>query len=73
MQVKFINNAGNGWSEDVQIDIGTTVEQFFKSQMGEHAKTFNYIIRVNREAVGPNDVLKDGDRVTISPMKVEGG
>jgi molybdopterin converting factor small subunit len=37
---------------------------------GEQAP--NYLIRVNRQPVPRDYVLKDGDRVTITPTKIQG-
>lgn len=71
MQVLFINNNGAGFADYVHISEGTTVEQFFKDRMhGE--QTGDYLIRVNRQPVPRDHVLTEGDRITITPVKIEG-
>jgi len=71
MRVLFINNLGSGFADYVSIEEGTTIEKFFQNKMvGE--KTNDYLIRVNRQPVPKDYVLKDGDRITITPVKIEG-
>ena len=70
-KVLFINNDGGGFAQHVEIQPKTTVEQFFKDQMGE-VNPASYLIRVNREPVAANQVLKDKDRITVVPVKIEG-
>ena len=40
--------------------------------MGAHAKAENYLIRVNRQPVSRDQVLVDGDRMSVTPTKIEG-
>ncbi|MHC4104894.1 MAG: ubiquitin family protein [Planctomycetota bacterium] len=71
MKVLFINNLGAGFADYIQIEEGTTIEKFFKNNMkGE--QTSDHLIRVNRQPVPREYVLKDGDRITITPVKIEG-
>jgi len=71
MRVLFINNDGAGFADYLTIAEGTTVEQFFKTQMaGRRGEDF--LIRVNRQPVARDQVLREGDRVTITPTKIEG-
>lgn len=71
MRILYINNNGGGWADYVDITEGTTVEQFFKDRMPGD-KPVDYLIRVNRQSVSRDTVLKEGDRVTITPLKIEG-
>ncbi len=71
MRVLYINNDGGGFADYVTVSEGTTVEQFFKDKM-QGSKPDDYLIRVNRQPVPRDYVLKDGDRVTITPTKIEG-
>ena len=50
---------------------GTTVETFFNEQLSNR-KAEDYLIRVNRQPVPSDYILKDGDRVTMTPTKIEG-
>ena len=71
MRVLYINNDGGGFADYVTVSEGTTVEQFFKDKM-QGSKPDDYLIRVNRQPMPRDYVLKDGDRVTITPTKIEG-
>ena len=71
MKVLFINNDGGGFADYVEVNPGTTVEQFF----GKHlpgCQAADYLIRVNRQPVPRDCVLQDNDRITITPTKIEG-
>jgi len=71
MQILFIDNDGGGFADYVQVAEGTTVEQFFAGQMAGR-KAEDYLIRVNRQPVSRDQVLQEGDRVTVTPTKIEG-
>ncbi|MGD0572898.1 MAG: molybdopterin converting factor [Sedimentisphaerales bacterium] len=71
MRLLFINNDGGGFADYIDIAENTTVEQFFSIKMsGQNAE--DYTIRVNRQPVSRDYVLRDGDRITITPTKIEG-
>ena len=71
MRVLYINNDGSGFADYVNVSDGMTVDQFFNQEMPGRKPT-DYLIRVNRQPVPSDYVLKDGDRVTITPTKIEG-
>jgi sulfur carrier protein ThiS len=71
MRVLYINNEGGGWADYVDVPEGKTVEQFFKDKMPGRAAA-DYLIRVNRQPVPRDYVLQENDRVTITPVKIEG-
>jgi len=71
MKILFINNEGGGFADYVNLDQGNTVEKFFSEKMS-HGKAEDYLIRVNRQPVPRDYVLQEGDRVTITPTKIEG-
>lgn len=64
--VLYINNHGGGFADRVQVRAGTTAREFFSLKMPGQ-RTDNFLLRVNRQAVEPNDVLREGDRVNLSP------
>jgi molybdopterin converting factor small subunit len=71
MRVLFINNDGGGYADYVEVQDGTSVEKFF----GEHVpgrRSEDYLIRINRQPVPRDYVLQDGDRVSMTPTKIEG-
>jgi hypothetical protein len=72
MQILVINNDGAGFANHLELLHGTTVEELFRRQMGAHAKAESYLIRVNRQPVSRDQVLVDGDRMSVTPTKIEG-
>ncbi len=71
MRVLYINNDGGGFADYIAVSEGTTVEQFFKDKM-QGSKPDDFLIRVNRQPVPREYVLKEGDRVTVTPTKIDG-
>ena len=71
MKVLFINNDGGGFADHVDVEPGTTVQAFFGQRL-PHAKPESYLIRVNRQPASADQVLREGDRVTMTPTKIEG-
>ena len=71
MRVLYINNAGSGWADYIDVPESKTVEQFFNEKMPGR-KAHDFLIRVNRQPVSRNYVLQENDRVTITPLKIEG-
>jgi sulfur carrier protein ThiS len=67
----LINNDGGGFADHIDVPEGTTIEQLFEEQM-QGAKPENYLIRCNRQPTPANQVLQEGDRVSITPTKIEG-
>ena len=71
MRVLFVNNLGGGFADYVNINEGTTIEQFFKDKMPTE-KPSDYLIRVNRQPAPKDYVLQENDRITITPTKIDG-
>ena len=71
MRILYVNNQGGGFADYVQIEEGKTVEQFFKDKMPGEVST-DYLIRINRQPVPRDYVLQEGDRVTVTPTKIDG-
>jgi hypothetical protein len=71
MRILFINNDGGGFADEIDIADGTTVEQLFLQRL-PHGKPANYLIRVNRQPTTREAVLQPGDRISITPTKIEG-
>ena len=72
MQVFFINNGGGGFADNVEVKAKTKVADFFKEKMEKGANAETHLIRVNRDIVEADYVPKDGDRVTITPLNIQG-
>jgi len=71
MRIMYINNDGGGFADYVTVSEGTTVEQFFKDRM-QGRQAGDYLIRVNRQPVPRDYCLREGDRITITPTKIDG-
>ncbi|REJ88324.1 MAG: molybdopterin converting factor [Planctomycetota bacterium] len=71
MRILLINNDGAGFADYVEVAEDTTVNQLFQRQMGS-ARASNYLIRVNRQPCAADQVLQEGDRISITPTKIEG-
>ena len=71
MKVLFINNDGGGYADYVEVQEGTGVEKFFAEHLPGR-KSEDYLIRVNRQPVARDYVLQEGDRVSMTPTKIEG-
>jgi hypothetical protein len=71
MKVLFINNDGGGFADQIEVEPGTTVRQLFEQQLPDR-KPEDYLIRVNRLESTADQELKEGDRVSMTPTKIEG-
>ena len=71
MRITYINNDGAGFADYVDVAEGTTVAQLFGQRLPDRAAG-DFLIRVNRQATTADQVLQPGDRVSITPTKVEG-
>lgn len=71
MKILFINNDGGGFADYVDVEQQMTVEQFFAQKI-KHGQPSDYLIRVNRQPVSCDQILSEGDRVTMTPTKIEG-
>lgn len=71
MRVLFINNLGGGFADFINVESNTSIMDLFKQRMPDEEPS-DYLIRVNRQPVPKEYVLKENDRVTITPVKIEG-
>lgn len=71
MKIMFINNNGSGFADYIDIEKGISIENFFEQKM-PHEQSSDYLIRVNRQPVPKDYILQENDRVTITPVKIEG-
>jgi len=72
MNILFINNDGGGFADRIMVLDGMTVSQFIATKL-PGVSPANLTIRVNREVTTGDRVLRDGDRITATPTKIEGG
>jgi len=71
MRVLFINNSGGGFADYIEVDSGTTVNKLFAQKL-PGSKAEDFLIRVNRLPVSADQVLQDGDRISMTPTKIQG-
>ena len=71
LRILWINNSGGGFADYVQVEEGTSVAKFIAKRLPD-ANPTDYLIRVNRMPVASDQVLSDGDRVTCTPLKIDG-
>ena len=71
MKLLVINNNGGGFADYMDVEPGTTVHQLF-GQVVPSGKSEDYLIRVNRQPVPKDHILQEGERVSFTPVKIEG-
>lgn len=71
MRILFINNDGGGFADYCEIAPEMTIRAFFDERFPDRS-TADYLIRVNRQPVPADYVLQPNDRVTVTPVKIEG-
>jgi len=71
MRILYVNNLGAGFGDYIDVTPGTTVAQFFQERQPDH-KPDDFLIRVNRQVAAADQVLAEGDRISMTPVKIEG-
>ncbi|NLF06466.1 MAG: molybdopterin converting factor [Pirellulaceae bacterium] len=71
MRILYLNNDGGGFADYVEIAAGTTVAAFFSERV-PHGSPQDYLIRVNRQPSAADQELQEGDRISLTPTKIEG-
>ena len=71
MKILYINNHGGGFADHIDVAEGTTVAQLFEQKM-PGSNPADYLIRVDRLPASADQVLQQGSRISITPLKIEG-
>ncbi len=71
MRILFINNDGGGFADHIEVHEGTTVAALFAQRLPGR-KPDDYLIRVNRQPASAEQLVQEGDRVSMTPTKIEG-
>jgi hypothetical protein len=71
MKVLFINNSGGGFADFIEVEPNTTVTQLFAARLPA-GKPEDFLIRVNRLPVSADQILQEGDGVSMTPTKIQG-
>lgn len=71
ISVLYLNNQGQGFADRINAIAGTTLGQFVGQRTGG-GDVAGYEIRVNGQPADRGYVLQNGDRVSVTPSKVQG-
>jgi hypothetical protein len=71
IRVTYINNDGTGFADVLALPAGITIGQLFSRQL-PNRRPADYLIRVNGEPALASQVLNTGDKVTMTPKKIDG-
>jgi hypothetical protein len=71
MRILLINNDGGGFADQVDVADGVTVGTLLADRRSGRQPA-DYLIRVNRQPAAADQILRPGDRVSITPTKIEG-
>ena len=71
MRIMFINNDGGGFADMIEVRNGLALHELFDEQMGDRPPG-DFLIRVNRQPATADQVLREGDRVSMTPTKIAG-
>jgi hypothetical protein len=71
MKVLLINNDGGGFADYIEVADSITVTELFQQRINS-GKSSDYLIRVNRQPCAADQALQEGDRISITPTKIEG-
>ena len=71
MKILYLNNDGGGFADFVEVEENITVDKFFHQKLPD-CSSEDYLIRVNRQPVSKDTHLQDGDRISVTPVKIEG-
>lgn len=71
VKILLINNDGGGFADHIDVDDCTTVASLFGAKMPGR-KASQFLIRVNRQPATADQILVEGDRISITPVKIEG-
>ena len=70
LSVFFVNNAGGGFADNVEVPDGTTLKAFLDAEVPDLDEESRQI-RVNRDVAPADYVLREGDRVSCVPRKID--
>lgn len=69
--IRFIDNQGGGYADDMTVRAGITVAEVFAEKKGTGCDPSSYSIRLNNAQCRGSDVLQDGDIVSITPLDLK--
>ena len=72
ISVLYVNNEGGGFPETKPVTPGTTFGDFVTNVCGI-SNPAAYRIRLNGQLEKHETVLSNGDKVVVTPLKIDGG
>lgn len=69
MKVYLIDNQGSGFADQIEVASGTTIEEFAQQRLRGGNPT-DHLIWVNRLPATAEQILQNGDRVSITPTRI---
>ena len=71
MKILYINADGGGFADYIEVEEGTTIASLFQDRL-PNRQAADYLIRVNRQPTSSDYRLAEGDRVSITAVRIEG-
>ena len=71
INILYTDNAGNGLSRNVQVNVGTTIASLMEDKVGS-SNPKDHMVRCNGMPTTGEVVLSDGDSVAVTPVNVKG-
>lgn len=71
MRIQVVSGHGDGSVKLVDVAEGTTIAELFAGQF-PGADISLHLVRVNRLQASVEQVLGDGDRLTVTPLNIQG-
>ena len=72
MKITFLNQSGDGFGKELEIDEGTRLDDFLVEQFSENFNPSSMKIRVNGSIATRTQILEDGDYVDAVPVNQKG-
>ena len=71
MKIVYLDQAGSGITEDVDIPDGSTVEDLLMMKKNTRSMS-DFNVYINQDKANPGQVLSLGDMVSVTPKKYGG-
>lgn len=72
MKVLYLDQAGNGLADEVEMHDGATIEDFIKKQKGYDVGLTDFTVLINRVEARAGQTLNNGDIISVTPKKYGG-
>jgi hypothetical protein len=71
MKIQVISGHGDGQIKLLEVTEGTTIAELLSAQFPD-VDISMHLVRVNRLSANVEQVLSNGDRLTVTPLGIEG-